>query len=157
MSHITTSLADFDDSNHAAAIVTMINDYASEPQGGGHELDPQIAAKIVRGLKSMSNAFTILAWDRDQAVGAAVCFVGFSTFAARPLINIHDLAVFHTHRGQGIGTLLLNAVEDYARSLDCCKVTLEVREQNPRAEQLYRRQGFGDPGGFPTRFLDKKL
>lgn len=157
MSHILTSLADFDDPHDAAAIVALINDYAVEPHGGGQALSPDVAAAIVPGLKSIPNAFAILAWDGEQPIGVAICFLGFSTFKARPLVNIHDLSVFHTYRGQGIGTLLLNAVEEYARSRGCCKVTLEVRKENPRAEQLYLRQGYGDPSGFETRFLDKPL
>jgi len=43
-----------------------------------------------------------------------VCFRGFSTFAAAPLINVHDLAVVPGFRGQGIGRRLLEAVEMYA-------------------------------------------
>ena len=99
----------------------------------------------------------MLAWDGNQPVGVAVCFRGFSTFAAKPLVNIHDLSVLNSRRGQGIGTMLLTAVENHAKSMGCCKVTLEVREENPQAEKLYLRVGYGDPDGFRTRFLDKKL
>lgn len=157
MSSITTSLADFDNPVHAQAIVDLINDYASEPHGGGHQLDEMIASQIVPGMKATPGAFTMLAWDGEVPVGVAVCFQGFSTFAAKPLVNIHDLSVLNTRRGQGIGTQLLNAVELHAKDLGCCKVTLEVRQENPQAEKLYLRVGYGDPDGFRTRFLDKKL
>lgn len=157
MSNITTSLADFDNPEHAQAIVDLINSYACEPHGGGRNLDEAVSSQIVPGMKAVPGSFTILAWEEDQAVGAAICFRGFSSFAAKPLVNIHDLAVLPTHRGQGIGTQLLNAVENQARRFGCCKVTLEVRQENPQAEKLYLRVGYGDPDGFQTRFLDKKL
>ena len=157
MSTITTSIADFDNPAHAQAIIDIINAYATEPHGGGHVLAPEIASQVVPGMKATPGAFTMLAWEGEQPIGAAVCFMGFSTFAAKPLVNIHDLSVVHSHRGQGIGTQLLKAVEEHAQSLGCCKVTLEVRKANPRAEKLYLREGFGDPDGFETRFLDKKL
>lgn len=157
MSSISTSLADFENPKHAAAIVDLINDYATEPHGGGHTLDEAISSKIVSGMQATPGAFTMLAWDGDQPVGVAVCFRGFSTFAAKSLVNIHDLSVHNSRRGQGIGTMLLSAVENHAKSMGCCKVTLEVREENPQAEKLYLRVGYGDPDGFRTRFLDKKI
>jgi GNAT superfamily N-acetyltransferase len=80
--------------------------------------------------------------DRDTAVGIATCFVGFSTFAARPLINIHDLAVLPTHRGKGIARRLLEAVEQKARALGCTRITLEVLENNRRARHVYAASGF---------------
>ena len=39
-------------------------------------------------------------------------------FKAKPLLNVHDIAVLSGHRGQGIGQALLNAAEDYAESAD---------------------------------------
>lgn len=154
---IHTALADFDNEQHATAIVEIINAYAVEPHINGGRLPDEINAAIVPGMKATPGAFTILAWDDDRPVGAAICFRGFSTFSAKPLVNIHDLSVLESQRGKGIGTLLLKAVEDHARSLGCCKMTLEVREANPQAEKLYRREGFGNPDGFATRFLDKKV
>jgi ribosomal protein S18 acetylase RimI-like enzyme len=75
-------------------------------------------------------------------VALATCFRGFSTFRALPLINISDLAVLPDYRGRGIGKQLLTAVEDKARTLGCCKVTLEVQENNTRARNVYERSGF---------------
>jgi ribosomal protein S18 acetylase RimI-like enzyme len=94
-------------------------------------------------------------------VAVAVCFVGFSTFVARPLINIHDLAVLPEYRGQGIGRLLLQQVEAKGHELGCCKLTLEVREDNHRAQRLYQRFGFGgisnEDGPVRHWFLQKRL
>ncbi|QDT35089.1 GNAT family N-acetyltransferase [Thalassoglobus polymorphus] len=157
MPQITTSIANFDDPAHAQAIVDIINSYAIEPHGGERVLPEEISSKIVPGMKATPGAFTMFAWDGEVPVGAAICFQGFTTFAAKPLVNIHDLAVLPAYRGQGIGTMLLEAVETHAKSLGCCKVTLEVRKANPQAEKLYLRVGYGDPDGFETRFLDKKL
>ncbi len=80
----------------------------------------------------------------------AICFVGFSTFAGKSLINIHDFAVTAERRGQGIGRAMLECVEAKARDLACCKITLEVRHDNERARGLYKRFGFGDFGAGPA-------
>jgi ribosomal protein S18 acetylase RimI-like enzyme len=72
--------------------------------------------------------------------------VGFSTFHARPLINIHDLAVLESTRGHGVGRALLTEVEREARAMGCCKVTLEVNEGNRKAMQLYHSAGYVQAG-----------
>lgn len=157
MVDVVIARADFDDSDDAGAIVELVNSYAREPQGGGKSLPQQVLEDMVPGLRGTPGAFCLLAREGGTPVGLAVCFRGFSTFAGRPLINVHDLSVSEGHRGRGIGTRLLAAVEEEARRMGCGKVTLEVRELNPLAENLYRRLGYGDPSGFATRFLDKPL
>lgn len=157
MSEITIHLADLENSSHATAIVDLVDSYAREPQGGGKSLPEPVKRRMVDVIRSLPTSFVMLAWEGDVAVGGAICFQGFSTFAAAPLVNVHDLSVREGYRGRGIGTGLLEAVERHAARLGCCKVTLEVREANPQAEALYRRLGYGDPSGFATRFLDKPL
>jgi ribosomal protein S18 acetylase RimI-like enzyme len=75
-------------------------------------------------------------------VGLAVCFRGFSTFAARPLLNIHDFSVLPACRGAGVGRQLLAAIEERARAIGCCRLTLEVQEHNHRARGIYAAAGF---------------
>lgn len=157
MSSLEFRLANLDDASDAEAIASIVNAYAMEPQGGGKSLPDDVLQRMAPGLKQVAGSFVMLAVLDGKPVGAAVCFRGFSTFAGRPLINVHDLSVLKEFRGKGIGTQLLAAVEEYAIAQGCGKVTLEVREANPLAERLYRRLGYGDPSGFPTRFLDKPL
>jgi ribosomal protein S18 acetylase RimI-like enzyme len=83
-----------------------------------------------------------LAFDGEQPIGAAVCFIGFATFAAKPLINIHDFVVLPASRGKGVGRRLLEAVEVKARKLGCCKLTLEVMDKNYQAVRMYQAAGF---------------
>ena len=97
---------------------------------------------LVDGLRNHPTTLIWLAYDGDIAVGIAVCFLGFSTFAARPLINVHDLAVLPDNRRQGIGRRLLDAVEQAAREMGCCKLTLEVQENNHQARKTYAAAGF---------------
>jgi ribosomal protein S18 acetylase RimI-like enzyme len=157
MSEITILEADFRDPAHAQAIVEILDVYAQEPVEGGRSLPEDVKARLPQGLAEHPTAFALLAFDAADAVGVAVCIGGFSTFAGRPLVNVHDLAVMPTHRGRGIGTRLLDAVTQRARRSGCCKVTLEVRAGNIKARRLYERLGFGDAGGQPTQFLERKL
>jgi len=105
-------------------------------------------------------ALVLLALVDGSPVGIAVCFFGFSTFRAQPLLNIHDLAVLPDWRGKGIGKALLAAAEERARKRGCCKLTLEVQETNRRALALYETFGFSDfvvGESGPTRFLTKRI
>jgi ribosomal protein S18 acetylase RimI-like enzyme len=42
----------------------------------------------------------------------------------------------------GIGQMILAAVEQKAQDTNCCKVTLEVQENNHRAQRVYEAAGF---------------
>ena len=74
--------------------------------------------------------------------GIAACFRGFSTFAAKPLINISDFYVVPSLRGRGLGRTLLDAIQDEAVTTGCCKLTLEVQQNNARARSVYGKFGF---------------
>jgi ribosomal-protein-alanine N-acetyltransferase len=56
------------------------------------------------------------------------------------------MAVATSHWGQGIGSALLQALLAEAAGRGCAEIFLEVRVDNPRAQQLYRRHGFTDAG-----------
>jgi ribosomal protein S18 acetylase RimI-like enzyme len=139
---ITIVRADLDQPRHQAAIVELTNAYAMDPLGNAAALSAEVTQRLIQGLKSHPTTIVFLAWDQEQPVGIATCFLGFSTFAAKPLINIHDLAVLASHRGSGIGRQLLLAVEQQARHLGCVKLTLEVLENNQPARHLYESSGF---------------
>jgi len=142
MPSVNTLEADLSKPSHQEAIVELVDAYAADPMGNGKPLSADVREALIPGLQEHPTTLVFLAYQAEQAVGVAVCFRGFSTFAARPLINIHDLAVLGTHRGQGIGRRLLEAVEHKARALGCCKLTLETQENNRRARRVYEAAGF---------------
>jgi len=161
VSPVRVVAADLDDPFHRRALVAVLDSYARDPMGGGTTLSPDVSETLADRLQAHPTTRAFLAFDGDEPVGLAICFLGFSTFAARPLLNIHDLAVLPERRGQGIGRALLGAVEEAARSEGCCKLTLEVLDSNDRARGLYTSFGFDDyalQGSVsPTRFLTKSL
>ncbi len=152
--------ADLENARDAAAIVDVVDSYATDPRGGGVPLPTDVRARLVPALRDHPTTLVLLAFIGETAVGIAVGFFGLSTFQALPLLNVHDLAVLPGRRGQGVGRALLAAIEARARERGCCKLTLEVQDDNKPARTLYDRFGFrevvyGDSG--PTRFLGKKL
>jgi ribosomal protein S18 acetylase RimI-like enzyme len=152
--------ADLSNNADGAAVVAILDSYASDPIGGGQGLAEDVKTRLIPALHAHPTSMALLAFEGTQAVGVTVGFFGLSTFRARPLLNIHDLAVLPAYRGRGIGTQLLHAAEAIARSRDCCVLTLEVLQENQRALQLYERYGFGNPAYANhklTRYLTKPL
>jgi ribosomal protein S18 acetylase RimI-like enzyme len=127
---------------HQTAVLELTDAYSRDPFGDGKPLDPDVRERLIPGLRKHPTTMIMLAFDGDRPVGAAVSFVGFSTFAARPLLNIHDLIVLPGYRGKGVGRSLLDSVEHKARELGCCKMTLEVLDRNERALRAYESFGF---------------
>lgn len=135
-------LADLGDVRQAADVLAMVETYARDPMGGGEPLAPEVRVRLLDGLRAMPTTRVFLAYDGETAVGVAVCFLGFSTFAAKPLLNLHDVCAAPSHRGRGVGRALLAAAEEQARAEGCCKLTLEVLDQNERALRTYLAAGF---------------
>jgi GNAT superfamily N-acetyltransferase len=135
--------ADLDREDHRQAVIDLTDAYARDEMGNGRPLSSEVREALVPGLRQLPTTLILLAYQGGEPVGIATCFRGFSTFAARQLINIHDLAVLPGLRGAGVGRALLAAVEAKARELGCCKVTLEVQEKNARARKVYAAAGFG--------------
>ena len=144
MSAITVRLADYAHPADAEALVMLLDAYASDPAGGGEPLSDFAKTHLVPALAARPTAFSILALDGAQPVGLVNCIEGFSTFACRPLVNVHDVAVLASHRGQRIGEQMLALAEQIARERGACKLTLEVLSGNTGARKLYERIGFAD-------------
>jgi GNAT superfamily N-acetyltransferase len=154
-------IADFSNPAHASAVVYLLNEYAKDPMGGGEELSDFVKANLVNEMMKRSGIHVVIAFVDGKPAGLANCIEGFSTFACKPLLNIHDMVVLAEYRGQGISSKLLKKTEELAVLLGCCKLTLEVLEGNKTAQAAYIANGFAgyelDPVMGRAMFWQKKL
>jgi GNAT superfamily N-acetyltransferase len=154
-------LADYRNAGHSAALVDLLDSYARDPAGGGTALDADVRAGLPAALAARPQAFSVLAYDGAQPVGLVNCIEGFSTFACKPLVNVHDVVVLPSHRGQRVAQRMFARVEQEARVRGACKLTLEVLSGNAPALRSYEREGFIsyqlDPAFGHAVFLQKKL
>ncbi|MEM9186071.1 MAG: GNAT family N-acetyltransferase [Planctomycetota bacterium] len=153
---------DYDSPGDRRVLVELLDAYAADPEtGGGEAIAPDARERIADGLRAHPTALVLLAVDEGRVVGLAACFEGYSTFAARPVLNLHDLVVAPKSRGRGVGAALLEAVEAHARGRGCAWITLEVLGANAGAQRLYRRCGFTGGDSVSPRsaamFWKKKL
>ncbi len=100
---------------HQDAVLAMVDAYSRDAMGEAKPLDPDVRARLVPGLQKHPTTLIFLAFDGDRPVGL---------------------------RGKGVGRRLLKAIERKARELGCCKLTLEVMDNNHRALRMYEAAGF---------------
>lgn len=141
-SSYSTTQADLNDASQRQMLSEMLIAYSKDPMGGGEALDTSIASRSIQLIAERDYACAFFAWVDDKPAGFAIGFETIATFAAQPAINIHDLAVMPEFRGQGVSQRLLEAVEKYAKTRECYKVTLEVLSGNTVAQSAYTRFGF---------------
>ncbi len=161
MSALTIVRADYADHAHAAALVLLLDAYACDPAGGGEGLSDFAKQRLVSELAARPQAYSVMAFDGTQPVGLVNCIEGFSTFACKPLVNVHDVAVLASHRGRGIAEQMLALAESIAKERGAVKMTLEVLSGNHGAVRLYQRIGFAgyqlDPAMGTAQFFQKWL
>lgn len=153
--------ADYGHPSDAAAVVALLDAYASDPAGGGEPLSDFVKTNLVRELAARPQAYSVLAFDGEQPVGLVNCIEGFSSFKCKPLVNVHDVAVLASHRGRGIAEAMLAEAERIAVERGAVKMTLEVLSGNVPAVKLYRRIGYEgyqlDPAMGTAQFFHKWL
>ena len=76
--------------------------------------------------------------------GAIVAY--FVAMAGVDELHLLNITVAPPQQGQGLGSLLLEAVQDHGRSRGLATLLLEVRQSNRRALALYLRRGFAEVG-----------
>jgi len=139
---ITTEIADLHNARHCADFLNVLQSYAQDPQGGGTALSEDVLKRLIPALQERPDNTIVLLYVDDEIAGICNCFQGFSSFKAKPLLNIHDFAIVPEHRGKGLSKIMLDKAEDLAKKQGCCKLTLEVLEKNHRAKKVYEAFGF---------------
>lgn len=87
-----------------------------------------------------------------EVAGEVVAYAG--VMCIEPIADIQTIAVVPEYEGMGIGSALLMELLDEARRRRAADVLLEVRRDNPRAQELYLRFGFEQIHVRPRYYRD---
>lgn len=111
----------------------------------------RLSRRQLRHLLTRAHAEAWVAEDDDgRVVGDAIVLYRRGFDSAR----LHSLVVDPGARGKGLGAALLDEVERGASERGCVSVRLEVREDNPVAQNLYRSRGYAVVGRTDDYYQD---
>lgn len=156
MSEIKLVKVDLKNEIHCAHLLKLLNDYMQDEMGIGQPLPENLEPKIIEGLTKHVSYLGFLVYVDNQCAALANCNLNYSTWLAEHIINIHDFVVAPEFREQGIGQFLLKEIEKYGHQKGYSKINLEVRNDNFKAQNLYKKAGFKECAP-PMYFWEKKL
>jgi GNAT superfamily N-acetyltransferase len=88
-----------------------------------------------------ARAHAVLAVVGGEAVGLALWYYTFSTFAGGPDLFLEDIFVEPAHRGAGIGQALFRYLAGVARAEACRRMEWRVLNWNQPSIDFYHRLG----------------
>jgi ribosomal protein S18 acetylase RimI-like enzyme len=119
--------------------------------------------KLYEGVLSKPDAFLLLARDGDQIVGYALThivpveetWVADTWSTGQRIADIESIGVLPGHRGEGIGSALLDAIDEELARRGIPDAIIGVLYGNTRARALYERRGFTPTWMYLSRFGDR--
>ena len=87
-----------------------------------------------------------------EEAGRVIGYGGVRAVRGAADADIQTIALDAAERGTGRGRMLLAALLECARNAGARTVFLEVRDDNPVAQGLYRREGFIETGRRPRYY-----
>ncbi len=117
-------------------ILSLIHEFAAFQQ------TPQKVAITLRQMQEEANLFQCLVAENEtkEIVGFASFFFAYYSWTGKALY-LDDLYVTANHRKSGIGSGLLKAVIDLAKTENCRKVKWQVSQWNLNAIDFYKKIG----------------
>ena len=124
----------------AALIVALVRELA-QYERLLHEvrIAPDDVVRDLFGPRPYAEA--VIAREGDEAVGFALWFHNYSTFAGRPGLYLEDLYVRPAFRGRGHGEALLRYLARLALERGCARFEWAVLDWNAPAIAFYRKLG----------------
>ena len=134
---------------------TALRDMTAADVPAVHELERQLfpvdAWPLQMFLDELAQADTRRYLVAEHA-GRIVGYAGL--MCIEPIADVQTIAVVPEQEGRGIGSALLSALIRESRLRHAQDVLLEVRADNPRAQQLYLRFGFEQIHVRPRYYRD---
>jgi ribosomal protein S18 acetylase RimI-like enzyme len=130
----------------------------SQPLVTDEDLSWQRRRALYESWLLSQQAFVLIAGTCDEPVGYAVVRLHDGPDDTYPVgaswAEIYSLSVDPQARGHGIGTLLLDAIDERLTALGIHDVTISAMVENESALRLYQRRGFVPRELMLWRFAD---
>jgi ribosomal-protein-alanine N-acetyltransferase len=141
-----------------------IREFKEGDQGGINEIEnktfPEPWPISLFNYAARKNPSLFIVAEKDEAIVAylvgelrEIMFSGISHMSR--VGHVLNIAVDSKYRQRGIGSLLLEEIENRFRDVGATKVTLEVRESNSTAQSFYINKGFTSIGRVRAYYPDE--
>lgn len=123
-------------SNDFEQIITLFKEFAT------FEKLPEKMVNSVERMKEEQEFFHCFVVENEakQIIGYVTYFFSYYTWIGKSLY-MDDLYVKPEYRGQGIGTILLDKIVEFAKQEKCHKIRWQVSEWNKPAIEFYKSFG----------------
>jgi GNAT superfamily N-acetyltransferase len=108
----------------------------------GRAPDLAAAESFLRERLSRQESTVFLAHAEIGPVGFTQLYPSFSSVSLARTFILNDLFVVPTHRRTGVGSALLHAAVEHARSLGAVRVSLNTDIRNTSAQATYEATGW---------------
>ncbi len=89
--------------------------------------------------------------NADTAIGMINLLFTISTAAGGMVIVLEDFIIHPAHRRQGYGTILIDAVREFARAKDFKRITLLTDKVSEESQRFFSKHGFSPSRMIPMR------
>jgi ribosomal protein S18 acetylase RimI-like enzyme len=136
---------------------------ASMPELAPYVTDAETWAErraLYESIIEKPDTVLLLAFDHDELVGYALShvlpldetWIGDTWRTGERIAELESLAVGESHRGQGIGSALLDAIDEALETQGIRDVFVGALAGNEGALRLYARRGFRPTWLYMSRF-----
>lgn len=129
-------LATQDDMPRVLELIKELAEYEKEPDA----VEITLTDLQEDGFGSNQKFICYVIEDQNNVEGLALVYPRYSTWKG-PVLHLEDLIVSKASRGKGFGTLLLNEVVKYGKSIGVKRIGWEVLDWNEPAIEFYEKKG----------------
>lgn len=123
------------------ALFAMIQQLATYEGKTADEVQLTINKIESHGFGENAYFNTLIAEEDNHAIGYAIYFFNYSTYAGAPILYLEDVYVEEHYRNLGIGKKFLSVLAKIAMQKKCCRMEWHVYTWNEKAIQFYQQLG----------------
>lgn len=114
----------------------------------------EIGRSLTELLRNPSLGRVWIVYAGKESVGYVIVTFGYDLEFGGFIATVTELFIVPAHRGRGMGTQVLQFVENTCRDLGIRALELQVEQDNVEAQAFYRKLGFNTHERIP---LSKRL
>ena len=132
------------DTNFIEALIPRFSEFDLPAWRQRDEIDAANLASLKKAMEAPEPGSAIFIAEDETGKCAGFLHLQIQTdyFNGTKVAYISDIAVDSAFEGQGVGRILLDKAEEWAREQGCSLLTLYVFSNNSRARKVYEKLGF---------------